>query len=76
METGIVIAIITGLTQVIKLAVNLKKRYIPIIAVLLGVALAFIYSQSDAGETIINGIILGLSSVGLYSGSKAIIKNK
>jgi hypothetical protein len=63
------VPVVIGLVEVIK-RVGLNERYLPITAIILGVvgAVAIIgYSP----ETIVGGIVLGLSSVGLFSGVRA-----
>lgn len=56
-------AIVWGLCEVIKL-VGLPKRYIPLLAVVLGVALTTLVSPTI--EAIITGIVVGLSATGLH----------
>ena len=61
---AVAVAIITGLTQVVKKA-GVSTRYIPLVAVLFGV----IYGLAVTGletEAVVNGIIAGLTSVGLF----------
>jgi hypothetical protein len=63
------VPVVIGLVEVIK-RIGLNERYLPITAIILGVvgAVAIIgYSP----ETIVGGIVLGLSSVGLFSGVRA-----
>jgi len=61
---AIAVAIITGLTQVVKKA-GVRTKYIPLVAVFFGV----IYGLAVMGletEAVINGIIAGLTSVGMF----------
>lgn len=63
-DIAIAIAIITGLTEVIK-RLGLPTRFVPLTAVILGV----IYGGFVLGwsvDPILTGIIAGLSAVGLY----------
>lgn len=65
------IAIVIGLTEVVK-RLGLPKKFIPAFAVLLGAGI----SMATGGVTttaILGGIIVGLTSQGLYSGTKATI---
>lgn len=73
--------LIVGLVQLIKNA-GLPDRLAPAIAVLIGLALTTGYTLAytvDVGgpnifESIVNGIILGLSASGLYSGVQTAVK--
>lgn len=75
MEQAILVAIVIGLTEVIKRATGLEKRYIPLLAVILGVILSFIGAYLGViSATLISGITAGLVSVGLFSGIKNTFK--
>lgn len=66
----IIIPLVTGITQAFKKS-GVSKKYIPLIALVLGVTLSYIGGVTDP---IINGLVYGLSGVGLYSASKNTIK--
>lgn len=69
-EESILIPIIVGINEVFKY-LGVEDKYIPVISLLVGIAFGvFALSPADVGEGIINGLYLGLSSVGLYSGVK------
>ncbi len=73
-ETSIIIAVIVGLVQVVK-GVGMPSRYASLFALVFGVAASFaVASEATVGLTIFNGLVLGLSSAGLYSGTKATLK--
>ena len=74
MEPAIIIAIIVGLTEVLKRLFKLNKRYVPALAVALGLAIMLISGFGNYGYVILTGIIYGLSAVGLFSGVKNTIK--
>ena len=64
-----VIAPITGgVVQAVKKAVNLNKRYIPLVAMILGMALgAFAYfMDAEIGLRVWAGGISGLAATGLF----------
>ena len=61
-------AVITALVQAIKL-LGVNSKYCPVIAILLGVAF-FAISGFGWFAVVMNGIIVGLTAVGLYSGAK------
>jgi hypothetical protein len=70
---GIQIALVIGLNEAIKRSLMEERhyRYIPLLALVLGVGMAFISRQTETlAQTITNGLIIGLSSVGLFSAVK------
>lgn len=70
---GVALAILIGLVQIAKL-IGLSKRFLPLLAVLLGVGLAFLVVGAGIyANVIILGLTLGLSACGLYSGIKSTI---
>ena len=71
-EAGI-IGIILGLVQVIK-NFGVPKKYLAIVALGLGIGLKVLISGPTVENALI-GAVLGLSSSGLYSGGKSIVKN-
>jgi len=58
-------AIVTGLTEVIKRTGVLESKWMPLIAIIIGIAGAWYLELG-----VITGIILGLTSVGLYQTAK------
>ena len=73
MTTEILIFLTIGVVEVIKRSKKIKNRYLPLIALIIGIGLSFIASlMGDYGQTLLIGAMIGLSSIGLYSGQKAI----
>lgn len=73
---AVLTAITIGLTEVVKrlLPASLKSRLTPVIALIFAVAL----SVGSAGfnfTSILIGLVIGLSSVGLYGGTKSVVGN-
>ena len=68
----IAVAVITGLTEVVKRA-GVSTRYIPLIAVVFGIIYALAFSGLEA-ESVVQGIIAGLTSVGLYRAGQKIME--
>lgn len=68
-------AIVVGLVQIIK-GLGLPSKWVPLIALVLGIAIAFVgraFIPGDStSEIVLYGLIMGLSSMGLYSGGKTI----
>lgn len=71
-ESATIIAVVIGLTQVIKLA-GLPIRFIPSVALVIGIVLSFIVGGQEVGALIFSGLIYGLSAAGFYSGAKTTI---
>lgn len=64
-----IIPLLIGLLEVIK-KIGVKEKYIPIFAIVFGLIIGIVFLSSDIKEGIIIGIYIGLSAVGLYSGTK------
>lgn len=71
-SAGVDVGVIIGLTQAIKL-LGLPKKYIPTTALVIGVCWAFL-SVGVSTATAVAGIIAGLVSVGLFSGTRATLE--
>ena len=75
--TGVITAIVMGVSQMIK-TLGFKAKFIPAINLLLGIILfacAFALGVSEApslGIALFEGMIAGLTAGGLYSGIKNI----
>jgi hypothetical protein len=67
--TVTLLALTVGLTDVVKKTVGVSARFIPLMALLLGVALSLTWFDISK-ISVLTGIFIGLSSVGLYSGIK------
>jgi hypothetical protein len=67
------VAIITGLISLAKEA-GLPAKWSPLLSLLLGVLVGVFYVSSNLSTGILSGVVLGLASVGLYSGPKNIIE--
>lgn len=73
-DEAILIAVIVGISQLAK-ELGVKDKFIPILAILLGIIGGTLYLYTgDIKSGVMSGIIMGLSSVGLYSGGKNIIE--
>lgn len=77
--TLVLVPILIGILQVIKKAELFNSKFIPIVSLILGVILGIIFTGFNLKDGIIAGLFIGLSSVGLYSGTTNVIegiKNK
>jgi hypothetical protein len=66
MNTEIILAIVVGFTQIVK-AFNVPDRFLPFVALLTGISMSFVANAGISGEAAIQGIVLGLTGVGLFS---------
>ena len=65
--------ITTGMIEVVKRTANIQERYLPLVSLLSGVAIAVLIALGtgqDIVQYILVGVIGGLSSSGLYDQSK------
>ena len=65
----VLVPLVLGVTQVIKLT-GLSTRWGPLVALILGVGGAFLIGGVHSAN-VIQGIVAGLTSIGLWSGIKA-----
>lgn len=71
-----VIPVLVGLIEVAKIG-GLPKRFSPILAIVLGILAGIVYLEPESIRGgIIQGIAVGLASVGLYSGTRNIMIKK
>lgn len=65
-----IIPLIVGIVSLFT-TIGLPKKFAPIVAVVLGILIGVFYiAPGDVLKGILVGIAVGLSSVGLYSGTK------
>lgn len=65
-----IIPLLIGILEVFK-KVGLKEKYIPIFSVSLGIVIGIgLFGNGDLKVGLVQGIFIGLSAVGLYSGTK------
>ena len=65
--------ITTGMIEVVKRTANIQERYLPLVSLLSGVAIAVLIALGtgqDIVQYILVGVIGGLSSSGLYDQKK------
>lgn len=71
-EFGILIAVTVGIVEVLKRA-KVSSRFLPLCALVIGVCLS-IMAIDVSTHTIMTGLVVGLSSMGLFTGTKTTIK--
>ena len=70
-EFGIVVVIVGGLCEAIKMA-GLGSRWVPLAGIVLGISLSFVIPEIS----LLAGIVGGLTAMGLYDVSKKTIAGK
>jgi len=76
MDTTILVPLTIGLVEVIK-NIGIPKRFIPLVAILIGVIFAILGNiGGDLIANIITGLGIGLASVGLFDFGKKTILGK
>ncbi len=72
----VLIPLIIGLVELLK-RYGLKKKMLPIMAMLFGVVAGVMYVYPTNWKAgILIGLMMGLSASGLYSGGKTVVQNK
>lgn len=71
-DLTIIVPIIVGLIEVFK-RIGLSTRFAPLMSLVLGVAL-FTGAQGFSFESVVIGLVAGLTSCGLYSTGKSIVQ--
>ena len=72
---GVLVAVVIGLVEAAK-RIGVPEKFAPLVSLILGLGLSFLgfVANPDLVSTIVGGIIIGLSAVGLYSGTKNIVE--
>ncbi len=70
-DLTVLIAVVTGLTALTN-RFGLREKYEPILALVLGILFAFIYVDVTPRYQVLAGLIIGLSSSGLFKNSKSV----
>lgn len=69
-----IIPLLIGILEVFK-KLGLTEKYVPIASLVLGIGIGItLFGGGDAIEGVVQGIFIGLSAVGLYSGTKNTIE--
>ena len=66
----LIVPFIVGIVELVK-KLGLPSKFCPVVSVILGVIIGLVYiSPDDVAKGVLVGASLGLSAVGLYSGTK------
>lgn len=74
---AIQVSIVMGINEAIKKSLLTKPqyKYIPLLAIALGLVLAIgLFPAETVQQSVTNGLIVGLSSVGLFSTAKNVVE--
>lgn len=63
------VPVVMAVTQIVKMWV-VDSRWAPIVSILAGIVLAFAIPETTVGMTVLQGVLIGLSAAGLFSGAK------
>lgn len=72
MEYVIIVAIITGISEVLKSF--LGKQYIELIVLIIGIIAGLLFVEENIGTQVFVGMAFGLSSMGLFDLSNIVKK--
>lgn len=77
--TLVLVPILIGVLNVVKKAELFNSKFIPVLSLVLGILLGIVFTGFNVKDGTIAGLFIGLSAVGLYSGTTNVIegiKNK
>lgn len=67
------VPVVLGLVAAIRQATAMPARFLPLWAVAMGVLLAML-DDGWSRQTALDGLLIGLSASGLYSGTKTVVQ--
>lgn len=70
-DIALIVTVIIALGEIIKKMEVLPVKYLPIINVVLGVVAGIVYLDGAIEETVLQGLIIGLTASGVFDLSKA-----
>lgn len=75
MEAITLAALTVAVTQLIK-QVGINRRYLPVIAVVVGILGSFALAQTYSIPLVLEGLVAGLSAMGLWTGARVVTDNE
>lgn len=72
-DVALLIAVVVALTELVK-QLNVAKKYLPLVALLLGLVAGIFYVDGSVKEQVLYGIMIGLSASGLFDQAKILKK--
>lgn len=70
-----IVPLLIGILEVLK-KVGLGEKYVPMASLILGIGIGLTLFGGDAIDGVVQGVFIGLSAVGLYSGTKNTIEKE
>lgn len=65
------IPVIVVMIEVIKVSLRIPTRIIPLVTIVLGMVVAFVYvSPGDPKQAVLIGLVMAFSAMGMWSGAK------
>jgi hypothetical protein len=74
-EIGYIVVVVVGICEAVKYA-GLKSRYIPLLAVVLGLVATYFFSSEVNWLSSFAGVMIGLATTGGYRVVKTSLLNK
>lgn len=68
----VLVPILIGVLEAIKKTEIINVKYIPVLSLVLGVLLGIVFSGFELRDGILSGLFIGLSAVGLFSGTRSV----
>jgi hypothetical protein len=65
------VPVVVALTQIVKTWV-IDNRWVPLVSIAFGILGAFIVPETSIALTVLQGVLIGLSASGLFSGGKTV----
>ena len=73
-DIALIIGIVVALVQLVKQLNFIDNKYLPVIALVIGVIAGVFYVDGDVQTKILQGVMMGLAASGLFDQSKIITK--
>lgn len=73
-EVSAMVAIAMGLSEMLKKAELIPAKFIPLVNLGLGIGASFVWNQTDWRTALLQGVIVGLTASGLFSGVKNVME--
>lgn len=70
----VLVPLVIGLTQLVKTYKYIPKRFVPLFAVVASVGGVALLSDGSLSQIVVQGLLVGLSSVGLFNASRTTIE--
>ena len=71
---ALIVAVVISLLEVVKKLEIVNKKYIPLIALAIGIIAGLFYVDGTIKEQVFYGIMIGLTACGLFDQSKIVKK--